>query len=194
VLISPALGAIVVFFFLPVLAALALSVTDFDIYALADLANLRIVGGRNYTRLLADPTWRQHRLISEANVATEAGENWVSDQAINARATSDDANGVYSRRSTGTSGFEAVAFWINTGSSDAVVHTTNLVTLRPEVKFTVGSRTRVAHAAAPQSVAAGTVMSFVDTAPGQLWLKVDAATAPGGSETHLQIYVQEVQQ
>jgi multiple sugar transport system permease protein len=58
VLVSPALGAILVFFFLPVLAALALSITDFDIYALADIANLRIVGARNYTRLLADPTFR----------------------------------------------------------------------------------------------------------------------------------------
>ena len=58
VLVSPALGAIVLFFFLPVVAALALSVTDFDIYALADLANLRFVGVRNYVRLLADPTFR----------------------------------------------------------------------------------------------------------------------------------------
>jgi multiple sugar transport system permease protein len=57
-LVSPALGAILAFFFLPVLAALALSVTDFDIYALADLANLRFVGVRNYARLLADPTFR----------------------------------------------------------------------------------------------------------------------------------------
>lgn len=38
--------------------ALALSVTDFDIYALADPANLRFVGLRNYVRLLADPTFR----------------------------------------------------------------------------------------------------------------------------------------
>ncbi|MBM4245777.1 MAG: sugar ABC transporter permease [Deltaproteobacteria bacterium] len=58
ILVSPALGAIVAFFLLPVLAALALSVTDFDIYALADPANLRFVGMRNYARLLADPTFR----------------------------------------------------------------------------------------------------------------------------------------
>jgi multiple sugar transport system permease protein len=58
VLVSPALAAILVFFALPVLAALALSITDFDIYALADLSNLRIVGARNYTRLLTDPTFR----------------------------------------------------------------------------------------------------------------------------------------
>jgi multiple sugar transport system permease protein len=57
-LVAPALLAIVAFFFLPVLAALALSVTDFDIYALADPANLRVVGLDNYARLLADPTFR----------------------------------------------------------------------------------------------------------------------------------------
>ncbi|RZA12082.1 MAG: sugar ABC transporter permease, partial [Lysobacteraceae bacterium] len=41
---GPALLAIAVFFGLPVLAALALSLTDFDIYALADIGNLRFVG------------------------------------------------------------------------------------------------------------------------------------------------------
>ena len=50
--VGPALAVIGVFFFLPVLAALALSFTDFDIYALADLANLRVVGLRNYVELL----------------------------------------------------------------------------------------------------------------------------------------------
>ena len=58
VLVSPALAAIVAFFFLPVLAALALSVTDFDIYALADIERLRVVGLDNYAHLLADPTFR----------------------------------------------------------------------------------------------------------------------------------------
>lgn len=52
---SPALLVIAVFFFLPVLAALLLSLTDFDIYALADLDNLRFVGLRNYVRLLETP-------------------------------------------------------------------------------------------------------------------------------------------
>ena len=52
---SPALLVIAVFFFLPVLAALLLSLTDFDIYALADLDNLRFVGIRNYVRLLETP-------------------------------------------------------------------------------------------------------------------------------------------
>jgi multiple sugar transport system permease protein len=57
-LVSPALAAIAAFFFLPVLAALALSVTDFDIYALADPQRLRVVGLDNYAHLLADPTFR----------------------------------------------------------------------------------------------------------------------------------------
>jgi multiple sugar transport system permease protein len=48
-----------VFFFLPVLAALLMSLTDFDIYALADLGNLRFVGLRNYVRLLQTPLFWQ---------------------------------------------------------------------------------------------------------------------------------------
>src|SRR5439155_1928340 len=44
---------------LPVLAALALSITDFDIYALADLRNLRLVGLRNYVELLQRPLFWQ---------------------------------------------------------------------------------------------------------------------------------------
>ena len=52
---GPALAVIALFFLVPVLAALALSVTDFDIYALADLDNLRFVGLGNYAALLADP-------------------------------------------------------------------------------------------------------------------------------------------
>ena len=52
---APALAAILLFFLLPVLAALALSLTDFDIYALADLHNLRFVGLGNYIGLLTNP-------------------------------------------------------------------------------------------------------------------------------------------
>jgi len=51
--VAPALVVIGAFFVLPVLAALAMSLTDFDIYALADLANLRFVGVENYVRLLS---------------------------------------------------------------------------------------------------------------------------------------------
>lgn len=49
---APALAIIAAFFFLPVLGALALSLTDFDLYALADLHNLRFVGLANYAQLL----------------------------------------------------------------------------------------------------------------------------------------------
>ena len=53
--VAPALVVIGVFFVLPVVAALAMSVTDFDIYALADSRNLRLVGLRNYAELLQTP-------------------------------------------------------------------------------------------------------------------------------------------
>ncbi len=52
---GPALAVIAVFFALPVLAAFALSFTDFDLYALTDLKNLRFVGLGNYLRLLSTP-------------------------------------------------------------------------------------------------------------------------------------------
>jgi multiple sugar transport system permease protein len=51
-LAAPALIVILVFFALPVLIALGLSLTDFDLYALADLSTLRFVGVDNYLRLL----------------------------------------------------------------------------------------------------------------------------------------------
>ena len=61
-LMSPALGAIALFFAVPLIAALLLSLTDFDIYALADWRNTRIVGADNYLRLLRDPLfWRVMR-------------------------------------------------------------------------------------------------------------------------------------
>jgi len=56
---GPALLVISVFFFMPVLAALVMSLTDFDIYALADLRNLRFVGLRNYIELLQTPLFWQ---------------------------------------------------------------------------------------------------------------------------------------
>src|ERR1700756_21416 len=56
---APALAVIGIFFFLPVLGALAVSLTDFDLYALADLRNLRFVGLGNYWQLLHTPDfWR----------------------------------------------------------------------------------------------------------------------------------------
>ena len=56
---APALLIITVFFFVPVLAALIVSLTDFDLYALADIRNLRFVGLGNYRHLLHAPDfWR----------------------------------------------------------------------------------------------------------------------------------------
>jgi multiple sugar transport system permease protein len=53
--VAPALLAITVFFVVPVLAALLLSFTDFDIYALADRSQVRLVGLANYEHLLHEP-------------------------------------------------------------------------------------------------------------------------------------------
>ena len=53
--IAPALAVILLFFLIPVCASLLLSVTDFDIYALADVRNIRVVGLQNYSDLLRNP-------------------------------------------------------------------------------------------------------------------------------------------
>jgi len=57
--VAPALLVIAVFFVIPAAAGLGLSLTDFDIYALASLRNLRFVGLHNYLQLLTTPLfWR----------------------------------------------------------------------------------------------------------------------------------------
>ena len=53
--LAPALILIGLFFFLPAAAALVLSITDFDIYALADIDNARVVGISNYARAIDHP-------------------------------------------------------------------------------------------------------------------------------------------
>jgi multiple sugar transport system permease protein len=53
--LAPALLVLGVFFLLPVLAALLLSLTDYDLYALADIRNLRFVALGNYRELLQRP-------------------------------------------------------------------------------------------------------------------------------------------
>jgi multiple sugar transport system permease protein len=53
--ITPALIVLGLFFLLPVIAALILSVTDYDLYALADIRNLRFVALQNYWALLQRP-------------------------------------------------------------------------------------------------------------------------------------------
>jgi multiple sugar transport system permease protein len=57
--VAPALFVVGVFYLLPVAAAVILSVTDFDIYALADMRNLRFVGLANYVHILQTPLFWQ---------------------------------------------------------------------------------------------------------------------------------------
>ena len=57
VFLAPAAILISVFFLIPVLASLLLSLTDFDIYAVASLGNARFVGAGNYIRLVHDPVF-----------------------------------------------------------------------------------------------------------------------------------------
>ena len=52
--LTPALSAIFVFFFIPVIAAFVMSFTDFDIYSLGNLSNARFVGLNNYKHLFED--------------------------------------------------------------------------------------------------------------------------------------------
>ncbi len=52
---APAMLMLALFFFVPVLLAFALSLTDFDLYALADADDLRFVGLGNYAELLRMP-------------------------------------------------------------------------------------------------------------------------------------------
>src|SRR5881394_1049710 len=50
--IAPAIFILAIFFFAPVIAGFALSLTDFDLYTLGDTHNLRFVALRNYGDLL----------------------------------------------------------------------------------------------------------------------------------------------
>ncbi|MFN2378361.1 MAG: carbohydrate ABC transporter permease [Candidatus Binatia bacterium] len=56
---APALAVIGLFFFVPVAASLLLSLTDFDIYSVADLSAMRFVGLDNYAAVLADPQFHR---------------------------------------------------------------------------------------------------------------------------------------
>jgi len=57
--LGPALFLIGTFFFLPIAAALLLSFTDFDIYAIASFDNTRFVGLANYAALVRNPVFWQ---------------------------------------------------------------------------------------------------------------------------------------
>jgi len=50
--LAPALAVLGLFFFLPVVAGFALSLTDFDLYALGDLHNVRFIALHNYAAVL----------------------------------------------------------------------------------------------------------------------------------------------
>jgi multiple sugar transport system permease protein len=49
--VAPAMVLLTVFFFVPVIAGFALSLTDFDLYTIGDTSNIRLVGLRNYLEL-----------------------------------------------------------------------------------------------------------------------------------------------
>jgi len=53
--LAPALSAIFIFFFIPVIAAFIISFTDFDIYALGDYSTVRFIWFTNYIELFNDP-------------------------------------------------------------------------------------------------------------------------------------------
>ncbi len=53
--LAPALGTLLIFFFLPVAAAFLMSFTDFDIYSLGNLQRARVILFGNYAQLLSDP-------------------------------------------------------------------------------------------------------------------------------------------
>ncbi|MBI3731535.1 MAG: sugar ABC transporter permease [Burkholderiales bacterium] len=55
IFVGPALVVIGIFFVCPVVVGFILSLTDFDLYALADLRNLRFIWFKNYTDILQLP-------------------------------------------------------------------------------------------------------------------------------------------
>ena len=60
--LAPALTVILAFFLLPVIGGFLLSLTDFDIYALADTDNIRFMGTDQYRRLSESPVfWKALR-------------------------------------------------------------------------------------------------------------------------------------
>jgi multiple sugar transport system permease protein len=87
--VAPALIAIGIFFAIPVIAALLLSLTDFDIYALADLGNLRFVGLDNYTNLFGNPLFwgamKNTGLFAVIGVPAAVGASLAAALLLNAR-------------------------------------------------------------------------------------------------------------
>ena len=87
--VAPSLIAIAVFFVVPVISALLLSLSDFDIYALADLGNMRFVGLQNYERLLGNPLFwgamRNTMWFSVLGVPLTIGASLLAAVILNAR-------------------------------------------------------------------------------------------------------------
>jgi len=87
--VAPALSVIVAFFYLPVAAGLVLSLTDYDIYAIADLHDLRWVGLDNYRRLFADPRFwtalRNTLVFVVVGGALSVAVSFVAALAVSAR-------------------------------------------------------------------------------------------------------------
>lgn len=52
--LGPAVGLLIVFFFLPVLAAFLMSLTNYDIYSFADISRASVIGFQNYGTILQD--------------------------------------------------------------------------------------------------------------------------------------------
>lgn len=141
---------------------------------------------------------KPHRLIPVADLAAEISASWVASQEIPAAVQLQDPNGLYDRTTSGAQGFECAALWLD--GDGEVVDDAAVVGLRPAVLWTVevpgtepsaADGDRVLWAAEAQSKAPGLVLSFVDTRPSRTWLKVTAATAPGGA-THLAILTRSV--
>ena len=78
----PVLVATALVLVMPTVGALLLSVTDFDIYALADLHDLRFIGGANYLELFRTPLfWRAVRntvLLAVIGVPAAIGTSLVA--------------------------------------------------------------------------------------------------------------------
>src|SRR5262245_63524637 len=87
--VAPALAVIVAFFYLPVAAGLVLSLTDCDIYAIANLSDLRWIGLENYRRLFADPRFwtalRNTLLFVVAGGTLSVATSFAAALAVNAR-------------------------------------------------------------------------------------------------------------
>ena len=58
-LLLPAITLITLFYLIPVIGSLVLSLTDFDLYSVGDAANTRFVGAKNYAAMVQNPVFWQ---------------------------------------------------------------------------------------------------------------------------------------